>query len=82
MIVRPETALVRPFIVCAVLRGITFDQQRYNSFIDLQVLLTCFNVSKSSCRELDVLTCPLYEIPPIEDCVAVKIAQQSRIVSR
>ncbi|GHP04514.1 hypothetical protein PPROV_000326800 [Pycnococcus provasolii] len=36
MVVKPETALVRPFVVCAVLRGIKFDKQRYKSFIDLQ----------------------------------------------
>lgn len=27
---------IRPFVVCAILRDITFDQERYNSFIDLQ----------------------------------------------
>ena len=37
MTVRAETALVRPFVVCAVLRGVRFDPLRYNSFIDLQV---------------------------------------------
>ena len=36
VVVRPETALVRPFLVCAVLRGVKFDAARYNSFIDLQ----------------------------------------------
>lgn len=36
MHVKPETSRIRPFIVCAVLRGITFDEARYNSFIDLQ----------------------------------------------
>ena len=35
--VKPETALVRPFVVAAVLRGISFDATRYKSFIDLQV---------------------------------------------
>ncbi|KAG9140550.1 hypothetical protein Leryth_016044 [Lithospermum erythrorhizon] len=34
--VKPETYIIRPFVVCAVLRGVTFDQARYNSFIDLQ----------------------------------------------
>jgi phenylalanyl-tRNA synthetase beta chain len=29
---------VRPFVVAAVLRGVTFDATRYKSFIDLQVL--------------------------------------------
>jgi phenylalanyl-tRNA synthetase beta chain len=36
MTVKPETALVRPFIVCAVLRGVKLDSASYNSFIDLQ----------------------------------------------
>lgn len=34
--VRPETALVRPFVVAAVLRGVSFDPTTYASFIDLQ----------------------------------------------
>ncbi|EOY21413.1 hypothetical protein QUC31_007298 [Theobroma cacao] len=36
MHVKRETSLIRPFVVCAVLRGITFDEAIYNSFIDLQ----------------------------------------------
>ncbi|KAJ6957702.1 hypothetical protein NC653_039613 [Populus alba x Populus x berolinensis] len=36
MHVQPETSLIRPFVVCAVLRDITFDEASYNSFIDLQ----------------------------------------------
>ncbi|CAL9082592.1 unnamed protein product [Musa acuminata var. zebrina] len=36
MHVKPETSLIRPFVVCAILRGIAFDEARYNSFIDLQ----------------------------------------------
>ncbi|GMJ06634.1 hypothetical protein like AT1G72550 [Hibiscus trionum] len=36
MHVKKETSLIRPFVVCAVLRGITFDETSYNSFIDLQ----------------------------------------------
>jgi hypothetical protein len=36
MTVKPETLLVRPFIVCAVLRGVKFNATRYASFIDLQ----------------------------------------------
>ena len=34
--VSPEVALVRPFVVCATLRGVTFDAKRYKSFIELQ----------------------------------------------
>ncbi|CDW75114.1 phenylalanyl-trna synthetase beta chain [Stylonychia lemnae] len=36
IIVKPETQEVRPFVVGAILRNITFDIQSYNSFIDLQ----------------------------------------------
>ncbi|XP_074275042.1 phenylalanine--tRNA ligase beta subunit, cytoplasmic [Silene latifolia] len=36
MHVKPETSSIRPFVVCAVLRGISFNEARYNSFIDLQ----------------------------------------------
>ena len=35
-VMKAETLMVRPFVVCAVLRGVTFDTDRYNSFIDLQ----------------------------------------------
>lgn len=34
--VMPSTKQIRPFVVCAILRDITFNQARYNSFIDLQ----------------------------------------------
>ncbi|CAI5487307.1 unnamed protein product [Closterium sp. Naga37s-1] len=71
--VKPETALIRPFVVGAVLRNITFDQHRYNSFIDLQDRL-----HQNLCRrrtlvaigthDLDTLTPPFtYEaLPPTE----------------
>lgn len=36
MNVKKETSEIRPFVVCAVLRDITFDEARYQSFIDLQ----------------------------------------------
>nr|APR63943.1 phenylalanyl-tRNA synthetase beta chain family protein [Populus tomentosa] len=36
MHVKPQTSSIRPFVVCAVLRDITFDEASYNSFIDLQ----------------------------------------------
>ncbi|XP_030634632.1 phenylalanine--tRNA ligase beta subunit isoform X1 [Chanos chanos] len=36
LIITEETASVRPFAVAAVLRNITFDQERYESFIELQ----------------------------------------------
>ena len=36
IIVKPETAAVRPCVVACVLRDIRFDLASYNSFIDLQ----------------------------------------------
>eukprot|EP00004_Rigifila_ramosa_P019166 TRINITY_DN4843_c0_g1_i1.p1 TRINITY_DN4843_c0_g1~~TRINITY_DN4843_c0_g1_i1.p1 ORF type:complete len:586 (-),score=162.72 TRINITY_DN4843_c0_g1_i1:36-1667(-) len=36
MTVKAETKAIRPFVVCAVLRNITFDAVSYASFIDLQ----------------------------------------------
>ena len=36
MVVRPSTAEIRPFVVCAVLRDVKFTPERYASFIDLQ----------------------------------------------
>ena len=39
MIVKPEAMLVRPFVVCAILRGVTLNKARYDSFIDLQVVV-------------------------------------------
>uniref|UniRef100_A0A1J3EKG9 phenylalanine--tRNA ligase n=1 Tax=Noccaea caerulescens TaxID=107243 RepID=A0A1J3EKG9_NOCCA len=36
MNVKSETSKIRPYVVCAVLRGVTFDEARFNSFIDLQ----------------------------------------------
>lgn len=35
--VQPATVSVRPFVVAAVLRNVTLTQERYQSFIDLQV---------------------------------------------
>lgn len=34
--VKPDTEKIRPFIVAAILRNLTFTQDSYNSFIDLQ----------------------------------------------
>ena len=31
MTVKKETAQIRPFVVCAILRNVTFDQDRYEA---------------------------------------------------
>ena len=35
-VIRSNTSKVRPFVVCAILRDMTFDAARYKSFIELQ----------------------------------------------
>lgn len=37
MTVGSGAASIRPYVVCAVLRGVTFDAKSYKSFMDLQV---------------------------------------------
>ncbi|KAI5074707.1 hypothetical protein GOP47_0010668 [Adiantum capillus-veneris] len=84
MEVKAETAMLRPFVVCAVLRGVTFNQARYNSFIDLQDKL-----HQNLCRrrtlvaigthDLDMLQGPFsYEaLPPSEiSFIPLKETQQ------
>jgi len=36
MTVHAATAQIRPYVVCAILRSVTFDKDRYDSFIELQ----------------------------------------------
>ena len=82
MTVKPETAMIRPFVVCAVLRGVTFTPENYKSFIDLQDKL-----HTNICRErtlvaigthdLDTLEGPFtYEALPPEDIRFVPLKQE------
>ncbi|XP_043699622.1 phenylalanine--tRNA ligase beta subunit, cytoplasmic isoform X1 [Telopea speciosissima] len=81
MHVKPETLMIRPFVVCAVLRGVTFDEARYNSFIDLQDRL-----HQNICRrrtlvaigthDLDTIQGPFtYEALPPQDINFVPLKQ-------
>lgn len=65
MFVQPELAQIRPFVVAAVLRNITFTQAAYDSFIDLQDKLHQNICRKRSLvaigtHNLDTLTGPFY----------------------
>jgi len=78
--VRPETLLVRPFVVCAVLRNVMFDAARYNSFIDLQDKLHQNICRKRSLvaigtHDLDKVHGPFtYEaLPPEVCCLAARV---------
>ncbi|KAA8541114.1 hypothetical protein F0562_025077 [Nyssa sinensis] len=61
MHVKPETSLIRPYVVCAVLRGITFDEARYNSFIDLQDRL-----HQNICRRRTLVAIGTHDLDTIE----------------
>ncbi|XP_010681993.2 phenylalanine--tRNA ligase beta subunit, cytoplasmic [Beta vulgaris subsp. vulgaris] len=87
MHVKSETSSIRPFVVCAVLRGVTFDEVRYNSFIELQDRL-----HQNICRrrtlvaigthDLDTIQGPFtYEaLPPSEiDFVPLKQVKSFRV---
>nr|XP_034587096.1 phenylalanine--tRNA ligase beta subunit, cytoplasmic isoform X2 [Setaria viridis] len=82
MHVKPQTSQIRPHIVCAVLRGVTFDEARYNSFIDLQDKL-----HQNICRkrtlvaigthDLDTLQAPFsYEALPPHEINFVPLKQE------
>ncbi|KAL2608030.1 hypothetical protein R1flu_026603 [Riccia fluitans] len=88
MTVKPETSLIRPFVVCAVLRGITFSQARYDSFIDLQDKL-----HQNLCRkrtlvaigthDLDTLEGPFsYEALPPSDIKFVPLKQSKEFTAQ
>lgn len=73
MQVEQSTALVRPFIVCAVLRDVTLTKDSYNSFIDLQDKLHHTIGRKRSLvsigtHDLDTISAPfVYKaLPPAE----------------
>ncbi len=61
MVIKPETALVRPFVACAVLRGIHFDQARYASFIDLQDKL-----HQNLCRQRSLVAIGTHDLATLQ----------------
>jgi phenylalanyl-tRNA synthetase beta chain len=61
IVVKPETALIRPFIVGAVLRGVRFDPARYNSFIDLQDKL-----HQNLCRQRSLVAIGTHDLAKVK----------------
>ncbi|RWS05556.1 phenylalanine--tRNA ligase beta subunit-like protein, partial [Dinothrombium tinctorium] len=59
--VKPKTLQVRPFVVAAVLRNITFNEDRYNSFIDLQEKL-----HQNLCRKRALVAIGTHDLDTIE----------------
>lgn len=88
MVVHPETALVRPFVVCAILRGIQFNATSYNSFIDLQDKLhqnLCRNRTLVAIGTHDLATVKgpfSYEALPPEDIRFVPLKQTQEFQAR
>uniref|UniRef100_A0A665W7N6 Phenylalanine--tRNA ligase beta subunit n=1 Tax=Echeneis naucrates TaxID=173247 RepID=A0A665W7N6_ECHNA len=60
LIITKETAAVRPFAVAAVLRNITFTQERYDSFIELQEKL-----HQNICRKRSLVAIGTHDLDTI-----------------
>mmetsp|Transcript_25372 Transcript_25372/g.66358 ORF Transcript_25372/g.66358 Transcript_25372/m.66358 type:complete len:602 (+) Transcript_25372:52-1857(+) len=61
LVITPETQDVRPFAVAAVLRGVTLNQDSYDSFIDLQEKL-----HKNICRERTLVAIGTHDLDTIQ----------------
>ncbi|XP_077297650.1 phenylalanine--tRNA ligase beta subunit [Arctopsyche grandis] len=57
----PSTALIRPFAVAAILRNVTFTQDSYNSFIDLQDKL-----HQNICRKRSLVAIGTHDLDTIQ----------------
>ena len=61
MTVKADTASIRPYVVCAVLRNVHFNHTTYNSFLDLQDKLH-FNI----CRRRTLVAIGTHDLDTIE----------------
>jgi phenylalanyl-tRNA synthetase beta chain len=58
---KSKTDTIRPFVVCAILKDVTFTQQRYASFIDLQDQL-----HRNLCRNRTLVAIGTHDMDTIE----------------
>jgi phenylalanyl-tRNA synthetase beta chain len=58
---KTNTDTIRPFVVCAILRDLTFDQGRYASFIDLQDQL-----HRNLCRQRTLVAIGTHDLDSIQ----------------
>ncbi|BDA44356.1 Phenylalanine-tRNA ligase beta subunit [Coccomyxa sp. Obi] len=77
LVVKPETALVRPFVVAAILRGVKFDAQRYNSFIDLQDKL-----HQNLCRQRSLVAIGTHDLGTVQGPFTYEALSPADIVFR
>lgn len=75
IIVKPETAAVRPFVVGCVLRDIRFDVSSYNSFIDLQDKL-----HQNICRRRQLASMGTHDLDKVRGPVTYEAQAPSEIV--
>lgn len=61
LIIKPNTAKIRPYAVAAVLRNLYFTQESYNSFIDLQDKL-----HHNICRKRSLVAIGTHDLDTIE----------------
>ena len=69
---KPETALVRPFVVAAVLRGVQLDAARYASLIDLQDKL-----HQNLCRQRSLVAIGTHDLSTLQVCAAYAVPPQT-----
>lgn len=61
MIVHSSTQQIRPYVVCATLRGVTFTKERYDSFIELQDKL-----HQNICRKRSLVAIGTHDLDTIK----------------
>lgn len=74
MFVDSSTNQIRPYVVCAVLRGITFDKRRYKSFIDLQEKL-----HQNICRKRTYVAIGTHDLDTISNPFYYQALEPNRI---
>ena len=60
-VVQSTTATIRPFVVCAILRDVTFDEARYKSFIELQDQL-----HRNLCRQRTLVAIGTHDLDSVK----------------
>ena len=60
-VIKSNTDKIRPFVVCAILRDVTFDQERYDSFMDLQDQL-----HRNLCRQRTLVAIGTHDMDAIK----------------
>lgn len=85
--VKPGTEKIRPFVVAAILRNLSFTQDSYNSFIDLQDKLHQNICRKRSLvaigtHDYDTIKGPfIYEAKPPSDIKFVPLNQTNEFTA-